>query len=782
MTVTPYFDSMLVKYTVRGSSFNEAVARMKRVLQECRIRGVKTNIGFLMNVLAHPEFATGSVTTSFIDENPGLKQTSLSKWDYANEDQSDPKKLYETDRLLRYLANLAVNGHPPELGADPNKMSGSCQSSVKPPIIPADKEIPKSGMRQILLEKGPAGYAEAVRKHKGLLVTDTTWRDAHQSLLATRMRTQDFLRCAEYSNMAFSNAFSMEMWGGATFDVTMRFLHECPWERLEQLREAVPNVPFQMLLRGANAVGYTNYPDNLLFKFCEQAKESGIDIFRVFDSLNYKENLLVGCQAVGAAGGFIEGTMSYTGDVGDESKQKYNLDYYLELARDLVDMGVHSLAIKDMAGLLTPKATTMLVGALRKEHPDVPIHVHTHDTAGSGVASMIAAAQAGADIVDGAIDAMSGMTSQPSLGALVANLRHTDLDTGIALEDLLPLNNYWENVRALYAPFESGQLSGSSDVTLNEIPGGQYTNMLFQSKQLGLGDKWPEVKQKYAEANIILGDIPKVTPSSKVVGDLAQFMVAQNVDAHNIVDQAETLAFPDSVVNYLRGDIGIPPGGFPEPLRSKVLKARKLDPVEGRPGQFLKDYDFEKEKGLLVEKYGKDNVSDKDLLSCALYPEVFAEWKEFALNYGTVAKLPTEVFLNPMKVGDEVEIELAFGKTINVRLSSIRDLEEDGTRVVVFEKNGESIYMPVTDHSAAGQQAAREKAGAPGTVGAPMPGVIVNVSVKAGDKIKEGDSVATMSAMKMETSIPATSSGTVKRVLVNIGDKVEGDDLLVEIE
>jgi len=395
---------------------------------------------------------------------------------------------------------------------------------------------------------------------------------------------------------------------------------------------------------------------------------------------------------------------------------------------------------------------------------------------------MMAAAAAGADIVDAAIDGMSGMTSQPSLGAMVANLRNSDMDTGIDLEDIHPLNTYWENVRSMYAPFESGQLSGSSDIVTTEIPGGQYTNMLFQSKQLGLGDKWPEVKRKYAEANMILGDIPKVTPSSKVVGDLAQFMVAQDLDADKIMAQADTLAFPDSVLDYLQGGLGVPPGGFPEPLRTKVLESRGLSPIEGRPGAFMDDWDLAEESKLLKEKYGPNAVSDKDLLSYAMYPKVFEDWMDFSKLYGPVTKLPTGAFLNPMKVGEMVEIELAVGQTIDVELSSIRDVEADGTRVVVFEVNGESIYMPVTDHNAAGSQAVREKAGAAGTVGAPMPGVIVGVQVKAGDKITEGDAVATMSAMKMESSIPATATGIVKRVLVNVGDKVEGDDLLVEIE
>ena len=415
LAITPYFDSMIVKYTARGSSFAETVARMKRVLIECRIRGVRTNIPFLLNVLTHPEFETGIVTTSFIDENPGLKKVSESSWDFASDEQSDQRKVGADERILRYLANLAVNGHPPELGADPSKIKRGMHSPEMSRVLTLPEGAAAAaaranggggggGMRKILLERGPDGYAKAVREHEGLLLMDTTWRDAHQSLLATRMRTRELERCAEYTNVALSNAFSLEVWGGATFDVAMRFLHECPWARLESLREMVPDVPFQMLLRGANAVGYTNYPDNVVHKFCKQAKSSGVDIFRVFDSLNYLENLKLGVDAAGSAGGFVEGAMSYTGNVADPSKGKYNLEYYLKLADELVKMGVHSLAIKDMAGLLTPAAATMLVGALREEHPDVPIHVHTHDTPGTGVASMLAAAEAGADVVDVAID------------------------------------------------------------------------------------------------------------------------------------------------------------------------------------------------------------------------------------------------------------------------------------------------------------------------------------------------------------------------------------------
>ena len=787
MTVTPFFDSMIVKYTCSGATFTETVARMKRTLQECRIRGVKTNIGFLLNVLSHPTFESGIVTTSFIDENPKLKQTSQALWDFANEEQADPRKTFATERLIRYLANLAVNGQPQELGADASKLGSPLRlqtvASPKMPATEAARHLENHpGWRHILKTEGPAAFASKVRSHKGLLLMDTTWRDAHQSLLATRMRSNDLYACADYTNVALSNAFSLEMWGGATFDVAMRFLRECPWERLETLRELVPNVPFQMLLRGANAVGYTNYADNVVQRFCKQAHESGIDIFRVFDSLNYLENLQLGVDAAGSAGGFVEGTMSYTGNVADPAKGKYTLDYYLELADKLVDMGVHSLAIKDMAGLLTPQASTMLVSALRKQHPDIPIHVHTHDTAGSGVASMLAAAEAGADVVDAAIDAMSGMTSQPSLGALVANLRGTEHDTGIKLEHLPALNSYWENIRTLYGPFESGQLSGSSDVYFHEIPGGQYTNLLFQSKQLGLSDKWTEIKQKYAEANRILGDIPKVTPSSKVVGDLAQFMVSQNLNQAAVVDQADTLALPDSVVSYLRGDIGAPPGGFPEPLRGKVLKSRELEAVDGRPGSFMPPYDFDEEKAFLIKRYGESNVNEKEILSYAMYPNVYNEYKDFQLSYGDVSKLSTNLFLYPMQVGQETELQLEEGRSLIIRLVSIEDVQEDGTRMTLFQVNGENWYMKVNDLTGQGERTVREKATKAGHVGSPMAGVVVGLKVQEGNQVKEGEPVATLSAMKMETSIRATATGTIKRVLVTVGAKVSGDDLLMEIE
>jgi len=789
MTVTPYYDSLLVKYTARGSNWEEVVRRMRRALQEARIRGVKTNIPFLLNVLTHPEFEGGVVTTNFIDQNPDLLKVTGKTWSFASPTQADERVVYRVEKLMKYLANLAVNGHPAELGADPNKMANKVAKPLLPPQMKPEvaDAPPPDGWRQVLLEKGPEGYAKAVREHKGLLLTDTTWRDAHQSLLATRMRTAELLTAAPATARVLPNLFSAEMWGGATFDVAMRFLHECPWERLEELRAEVPNVPFQMLLRGANAVGYTNYPDNLVHEFCKQAKTSGIDIFRVFDSLNYIENMKLGVDAAGGAGGFVEGAICYTGDVADPSKGKYDLDYYLNYAQQLADLGVHSIAIKDMAGLLTPRAARMLIGGIRKQLPDMPIHVHTHDTSGGSIASMLAAAESGADIIDAAIDGMSGLTSQPSLGAIVAALRDTPLDTGYKLEDLEPLNNYWERSRRLYLPFESGQLSGSSDVYVHEIPGGQYTNLLFQATQLGLEDKWSDIKRKYAQANLLLGDIPKVTPSSKVVGDLAQFMVAQNLEPEQVVEQAESLAFPDSVVQYFQGAIGQPPGGFPEPLRSRVIKGRTLENglefYEGRPGEELADFDFAKAKAELEGKFGSD-VSMKDVLSYALYPKVYADWKAYETIFGDVGHLPTHLFLNPMKEGDEVELELTKGRAFLLKLVSIPTADSDGIRKVIMEVNGERWFLPVKDTSAATASAAREKVsmGDAGAVGAPMPGVVVDVKVKLGDSITEGEPLVVLSAMKMETMIPAPKSGKVARLLCTEGDKVEPDDLLIVVE
>jgi pyruvate carboxylase len=824
MKVTPFYDSLLVKYTARAPSWEMVVRKMRRALLEMHVRGVKTNILFLINVLNHPDFIEGAITTSFIDENPDLVKTTGSKWRTANY-QSSHERVYANEKYLRYIAHLAVNGHPKELGANLAALAQVPQAvrhaEVAPPNLAAiaaalRADRAKEGRadasadappkwRALLRAQGPAALAAAVRAHPGVLLTDTTWRDAHQSLLATRMRTAELLTSAAGTRAALGNSlFSLEMWGGATFDVSMRFLRECPWERLEQLRALVPDVPFQMLLRGANAVGYTVYPDNVVYKFCQQAFDSGIDIFRVFDSLNYVPNMELGIKAANAAGGFVEAAICYTGDVTDLSAaNQYTLAYYLGYAQALVDLGAHALAIKDMAGLLTPRAATMLVGALRAQFPDTLLHVHTHDTAGVGTATYLACAASGADVVDVAIDAMAGMTSQPAMGAVVAALQGSNAGggadgggTGVSLAAIQELNRYWEDVRALYLPFESGQLSGSSDVYLHEIPGGQYTNLLFQSKQLGLAGRFSEVKKAYRAANLLLGDIPKVTPSSKTVGDLAQFMVSQNLSPAEVLERAEKLPLPASVVEYFQGALGVPPFGFPEPLRSRVLAGRPLANgaacYAGRPGADLKPYDFDAAAASLRKAYGEGAISDKDVLSHAMYPGVFKDWKTFAAVYGKVAPLPTHVFLNPMEVGDEVAYQDMPGRRTYLKLAGISGINpETGSRDVTFEVNGERWFIATTDDgpaagsagSAAAASARRPKADptAPGDVGSPMPGVIVDVKVHVGMKVREGEPLFTLSAMKMETSIKAPKSGTLAKLTVNPGDSVNADDLLASI-
>ncbi len=636
--ISPHYDSLLVKLTAHASNRSECVKKLRRALKEFRVRGVMTNKLFVLNVLSHKDFTEGTVDTSFIESNPKLLER----------DNADNRG----NKLLGYIANVTVNGPPESLGA-----AGQPCSKINP-VIPNISVAPfasKSNdgsktpsLRQIFVKDGPKAFARAVRSKKELLLTDTTWRDAHQSLLATRLRTHDILKIAPATSIAMKNLYSIENWGGATFDVSMRFLNECPWDRLGRMREAVPDIPFQMLLRGANAVGYTSYPDNVVYKFCDVAKKHGMDVFRVFDSVNYIENMRLGIDAVGAAGGIIEAAVCYTGDV-SAPNARYNLDYYVNFARQLVQLGAHVLAIKDMAGLLTPKAATLLISTLRKEFPDIPIHVHTHDTAGTGVASMLACAAAGADVVDAAIDSMSGLTSQPSMGAIVGSLQGTALDTKLDLEQLTAINEYWEECRGIYAPFESGQKSGSSDVFKHEMPGGQYTNLLFQSQQLGLAGQWPAIKKSYAAANRLLGDIIKVTPSSKVVGDLAQFMVQNNLSEEMVIEKASTLSFPSSVVEYFQGYLGIPPFGFPEPLRTKVVKGKKLpngkECFDGRPGAEMKPLDFSQVKENLSLKFPLNTISETDVVSYSQYPKVFEEFLTVKNKYGDLSVLDTRTFV-----------------------------------------------------------------------------------------------------------------------------------------
>ncbi|XP_063175279.1 LOW QUALITY PROTEIN: pyruvate carboxylase, mitochondrial [Chroicocephalus ridibundus] len=761
--ISPHYDSLLVKVVAHGPDQPAAAAKMSRALAEFRIRGVKVGLPFLQNVLAHPQFLGGAADTQFIDENPELFHLRPGQ--------------NRAQKLLHYLGHVMVNGPSTPL---PVKAKAALVEPNPPPVPMGD---PPAGLRAVLAREGPGGFARAVRGHRGLLLTDTTFRDAHQSLLATRVRTRDLARVAPFVAHNLSPLCSMETWGGATFDVAMRFLHECPWERLRELRRLVPNIPFQMLLRGANAVGYTNYPDNVIYRFCEVAVANGMDIFRVFDALNYLPNLVLGVEAAGRAGAVVEAALSYTGDVADPSRTKYSLDYYLGLARELVAAGTHILCIKDMAGLLTPPAARLLVGALREQFPEVPLHIHTHDTAGAGVASMLAAANAGADVVDVAVDAMSGMTSQPSMGALVACARGTPLDTGIALERVFEYSEYWEAARALYAAFDctATMKSGNADVYENEIPGGQYTNLHFQAHAMGLGHKFKEVKKAYTEANKILGDLIKVTPSSKVVGDLAQFMVQNGLSREEVEARADELSFPLSVVEFLQGHIGIPPGGFPEPFRSRVLK--DLPRVEGRPGASLPPLDFEALGQELGARHGAPTTPE-DLLSAALYPKVYDDFRTFTSTFGPVSCLGTRLFLEGPTIAEEFEVELERGKTLHIKALALGDLNAAGQREVFFELNGQLRSILVRDTQAMKEMHVHPKAerGAKGQVGAPMPGEVVEVRVRRGATVAKGDPLCVLSAMKMETVVTAPLAGTVARLHVRPGMSLEGDDLIVEIE
>lgn len=760
--VSPHYDSLLVKVSGHALSYAGAAQKLRRALAEFRIRGVKTNIPFLQNVLAHPTFLSGRARTDFIDTTPELFQFH--------------RRRNRAQRILRYLGEVSVNGPP----VPPT--SSAAPSSVDPdiPAVTSDKQPPE-GWRRVLLEQGPKAFAQAVRKHDGLLLTDTTWRDAHQSLLATRVRTTDIAAIAPATARALPRLYSLEMWGGATFDVCLRFLRECPWDRLDRLRALVPNVPFQMLLRGANAVGYTNYPDNVVRAFVKAAREHGVDVFRIFDCLNYVENLKLGIDAVGEAGGVVEASVCYTGDVSDPKRTKYSLDYYVDLAGQLSELGVHVLAIKDMAGLLKPTAARMLVGALRKAFPYLPIHVHTHDTAGTGVASMLACADSGADVVDVAVSAMSGLTSQPAMGAIVADRAGTVRDTGVSLEALSEINAYWETLRGVYAPFESGLKSGGADVYVHEMPGGQYTNLQFQAQALGLAGRWRAIKRAYAVANRLLGDLIKVTPSSKVVGDLAQFMVQNDLDEAQVIEQADTLSFPRSVVDFLSGHIGEPFGGYPELLRSRVLRGQ--EPLKGRPGASLPAFDLAALDAKLRAEWGP-RIRAVDVLSAALYPKVFDEYMQFRDRFSDVSVLPTRAFVAPLRRHEEIAVEIERGKTLVVKLMALGELDENGEREVFFELNGQPRSIKVADAAAEATTVVREQAeaGKPGSVGAPMPGVVVELRVGVGAKVSAGDALVVLSAMKMETVVGAPVSGRVKRLVVDSGDSLAANDLLLEIE
>jgi pyruvate carboxylase len=756
--ITPHYDSLLVKVSAWGLTFPEAAHIMNRCLQEFRIRGVKTNIGFLENVISHPIFMAGECNTSFMEKHPELLVVKEQK-DRAN-------------KVLQFLGDVVVNGSPGV--AKPLRSAEMIEAAV--PEISPFAARPK-GTRDILRERGAEGLSKWVLEQKGVLVTDTTMRDAHQSLLATRVRTHDLLQIAESTSHLASDLFSLELWGGATFDVSMRFLKEDPWQRLSALSEAIPNVLFQMLLRGSNAVGYTNYPDNVVQRFVAEAAAGGVDVFRVFDSLNWTRGMTVAMDAVRNSGKICEAAICYTGDISDPARNKYPLSYYVSMAKELEKMGAHILAIKDMAGLLKPYAGYQLVKAL-KEEIGIPIHLHTHDTSGNGGSLLLMATEAGVDIVDAALSSLSGLTSQPNLNALVATLKGTERDSGLNERGLQQLANYWETVRDYYEPFESGLKSGSAEVYHHEIPGGQYSNYKPQVAGLGLLDRWEECKEMYHKVNLLFGDLVKVTPSSKIVGDMAMFLVKNNLEPEDVFEPGADLAFPESVVGFFKGMIGQPYQGFPQELQKIILKGEQ--PITCRPGELLEPADFEGERAKAAAKLGHP-VNDQELLSYILYPNVYIDFDKHRQEFSDCSVIPTPIFFYGLEPGQETSIEIQPGKTLIIKLNAIGRVQPDGTRNIYFELNGNARSVIVRDNSVQTSGTVSEKADKsnPRHVGAPMPGKVLKLNVKPGDSVKVGDILVVTDAMKMETNIKAKEEGTIAEVRCKEGGKVEKEDLLI---
>ncbi|SNB44925.1 pyruvate carboxylase [Geobacter sp. DSM 9736] len=756
--ITPHYDSLLVKVTSWGLTFEEAAHVMHRSLQEFRVRGVKTNIPFLENVVTHQVFLAGTCDTSFIEKHPELLQIREKK-DRAS-------------KVLKYIGDVVVNGSPGI--ARPLRSAELMEPHV--PEIDYTKPRP-AGSRDLLMELGAEGLSKWILEQKKLLLTDTTMRDAHQSNLATRMRTYDLLKIAEPTSYLGADLFSLECWGGATFDVSMRFLKECPWQRLHKLSEAIPNILFQMLLRGSNAVGYTNYPDNVVQRFVDEAAASGVDIFRVFDSLNWTTGMKVAMEAVRKTGKICEAAICYTGDITDPKREKYPLEYYVNMAKELEQMGAHILAIKDMAGLLKPMAAYKLVKAL-KENIGIPVHLHTHDTSSNGAATLLMACQAGVDIVDAALSSLSGLTAQPNLNALVAALKGTEWDPQVNYQGLQELANYWETVRDYYAPFESGLKSGTAEVYHHEIPGGQYSNYKPQVAGLGLLDRWEECKEMYYKVNHLFGDIVKVTPSSKVVGDMAMFLVKNNLEPEDVFTKADELAFPESVIGMFKGMLGQPYQGWPEALQKIILRGE--EPISCRPGELLEPADFE-EKRLESELKVGQPVDDKSLMSYLLYPHVYPEFVKHRQEFSDTSVIPTPIFFYGLEPGQETSIEIEPGKTLIIKLNAIGKVHPDGTRHIFFELNGQQRQVVVRDQSVQTDEAVREKADKGNTkhIGAPMPGKVLKVAVKPGDQVKAGDVLMVTEAMKMETNIKAKEDGAIAEVKFKEGEKVEKEDLII---
>ncbi len=766
--ITPFYDSLLEKVTAWAPTPEETVSRMDRALREFRIRGVATNLFFLETLIGHPSFVAGDYTTRFIDQTPELFEVHLRR-DRAT-------------RLLSFIGDVLINGNPEVEGRPaPGPMPEAQVPATKILVTTtADNDQGPRGSRDLLEKLGPEGLSKWMLDQKQLLVTDTTFRDAHQSLFATRMRSHDMLTIAEHYSRSLPNLFSLECWGGATFDVAMRFLKEDPWERLTELRERIPNILFQMLLRGSNGVGYKNYPDNVVRFFVQQSAEAGVDIFRVFDSLNWVENMRGAMDAVGETGKVLEAAICYTGDIADPSRSKYDLKYYVNMAKELEAAGAHIIAVKDMAGLCKPAAARMLITALKQE-VGVPIHFHTHDTSGIAAASVLAAAEAGVDAADAAMDSMSGLTSQPNLGSIAEALHGQPRDPGLDRGALRSTANYWDGVRRYYQAFESDMRAGSAGVFEHGMPGGQYTNLRQQARSMGLEAHWQEVAAAYTAVNEMFGDIVKVTPSSKVVGDMALFMVTNDLTPAEVLDPKHDIAFPESVIDLFRGDMGQPPGGWPKALQDKILKGET--PITVRPGSILPDTDLEQER-TEIERKLRRKVNDRDLASYLMYPSVFEEYAKHRRSFGNVAILPTPAFFYGLEHGEEINVDIERGKTLIIRYQATSEANDDGQRTVFFELNGQPRTVKVTDKKLAASANAHRKADEndPGQIGAPMPGLIVSVSASPGNPVEQGDRLFTIEAMKMETAVYADVSGKVLEVVAPAGTRVEPHDLVVVIE
>ncbi|MFC4691431.1 pyruvate carboxylase [Dokdonia genika] len=764
--VSPFFDSMLVKVSAHGRTLDGAIRKMVRALKEFRIRGVETNIHFLQNVIQTDVFKNGETTVNFIQNTPSLFNIKLSQ--------------DRTSKVVQFLADVSVNGNSDVKTKDPKKVF----TNPKVPLYSLSDPFPK-GTKDMLTELGPEAFCKWLLEEKKIHFTDTTMRDAHQSLLATRMRSYDMLKVASSFAKNHPNTFSMEVWGGATFDVCMRFLHESPWTRLRELRKAVPNILFQMLLRGSNGVGYKAYPDNLIEKFVEKSWENGVDLFRIFDSLNWVKAMEPSIQYVrNLTGGIAEGAISYTGDILDTKQTKYNLKYYTQLAKDLENAGAHMIAIKDMAGLLKPYAATELVTAL-KDTVNVPIHLHTHDTSSLQTATYLKAIEANVDVVDVALGGLSGLTSQPNFNAVVEMLKYQDREHPFEMEKLNQFSNYWEDTRELYYPFESGLKAGTAEVFQHEIPGGQYSNLRPQATALGLADRFTEVKKMYAAVNKMFGNLVKVTPSSKVVGDMAIFMVTNNLTPEDVMERGDTISFPESVINFFKGDLGQPVGGFPKKLQAIILKNKEA--YTDRPNAHLAPVDFDKKYKVFTETFQKGftrPLEIEDFLSYMLYPKVFEQAHENYKKYGNLALVPTKNFFFGMKLGEETLIELEPGKTVIIKLLSIGIPNDEGMRTVFFKVNGENRFVEVHDTSLNIKKVENIKIDPDNEnhIGAPLQGSLYKVLVKKGQEVKENDPLFIIEAMKMETTVVAFKDGTVQSIIVTDGTMVSQDDLVVTLE